>query len=788
MPNKHQLVVQLAERQAADIVSSAGRYMAFLTTAANNYKYTFKEQLLIHFQRPNATACAEIDTWNRLGRWVNKGTKGIALLVDNRDAKYRLRYVFDVSDTNSRAGYTVSVWRMEQQDQSAIVEDLSNTFGELEPDKSFAESLMRSARMVVEDNIADYLADLNRVKDGSFLEELDDLNTEVWLRETMTAGVGFMLLTRCGIDARDYYFPDDFRHLYDFNTPEVISVLGAGTSDVAEMVLREIESTVKALRREENNQIRTFANQNRERDNVRETTERSDEHGTDLSTGGRLSSAQPRSAREPEDREVWDASARLPAEASRRDLYWDASARNPQPAPGGDRPAGNRDGGESHEPDGTAGGRGRAPESLAADAVGAADEQHPAESRGGRAERPDLRLSDEPAEEPTEAAVDLQRSGHDFNAPSDIPYFHQSAEKQELLRISDALKGHRVTIAAYFADHEDSKERGNFIKGYFDSTYVEKILSNGQRVGYRAYDDVLTMWRGAYLSRETEVFMRWESVAASIYGMILMEQWLDPDERPLPSEGEQMALIEAAQTEKENAFVLPQAAIDYVLAGGSGVSQGKFRIYEQFQKGESAEDNVKFLKSEYGVGGHSDAIPGTGIWEDHDGKGITLKDGDQSVTLKWPKVEKRIRELIAADRYLNSAEQAAYPNYLHGQEVRRERSRIAGEFKEIVDGFRDYVRDMGAEDTLPDRWYLASCATAFSIGEKRTIARDANGDFVLPLMREAMQVIIDEGVSPFIDRAEAVMDELSGPLALGLEPTDAELNPPPPPESMPATV
>ncbi len=307
MPSKYQIVSELAARTAQEISSNAGRYMDFLTTAANNYKYTFKEQLLIHAQRPIATACAEIDTWNRLGRWVNKGTKGIALLVDNRDAKYKLRYVFDVTDTNSRAGYVVSVWRMEQRDQGAVVEDLSNTFGELEPDRSFAESLIRSARMVVEDNLADYLSDLNRVKEGSFLEELDNLNTEVWLRETMAAGVGFMLLTRCGIDARDYFFPDDFRNLYDFNTPEVISILGAGTSDVAEMVLREIESTVKALRREEKKQNRTFANPDRERDNVRETTERSDEHGTDLSTGGRLSAAQPRSAREPEDREVWDA-------------------------------------------------------------------------------------------------------------------------------------------------------------------------------------------------------------------------------------------------------------------------------------------------------------------------------------------------------------------------------------------------------------------------------------------------------------------------------------------------
>ena len=332
----------------------------------------------------------------------------------------------------------------------------------------------------------------------------------------------------------------------------------------------------------------------------------------------------------------------------------------------------------------------------------------------------------------------LQPSGHDFDARSEIPYYHYSDEKQELLRISDALENHRVTIAAYFADHEDSKERGNFIRSYFDNTFVEKILSNGQRAGYRAYDDVLTMWRGSYLSREMEVFMRWESVAASVHGMILMDRWLDPEERPLPTEAEQLSLIEEAQAEKETSFTLPQAAIDYVLAGGSGVSQGKFRIYEQFQKGESAEDNVRFLKNEYGIGGHSDAIPGTGIWEDHDGKGITLKEGENSVTLKWSKVEKRIRELIAADRYLNRAEQDAYPNYLHGQEVRSERSRIAKEFEVITEGYSDYARDAGKADVLPARWYLVSCGSAFQIGEKKMYARTAEGDFILPMMREAL--------------------------------------------------
>ena len=192
------------------------------------------------------------------------------------------------------------------------------------------------------------------------------------------------------------------------------------------------------------------------------------------------------------------------------------------------------------------------------------------------------------------------------------------------------------------------------------------VLSNDQLAGYHAYDDVLHLWRGEYPSREREVHMRWPSVSQTIHGMMLMQQWLDPDEQPLPTENEQLSLIQeeaAPYTE----FVLPQEAIDYVLRGGSGFSQGKLRIYTQFQKGESSAENIKFLKNEYGTGGHSDAIPSTGYWEDHDSKGIRITeryraDGEsesRSVLLSWQKVEKRIRELIALDRYLTEAEKAA---------------------------------------------------------------------------------------------------------------------------------
>ena len=787
MPSKYELMSQVAAEKALEITSGADRYLSFLETAAANYKYTFREQLLIYAQKPEATACAEISTWNRLGRWVNKGTKGIALLVETQD-RYRLRYVFDVSDTNSRQERPVNLWQLQPRYEDAVIEALENSFGPLDEKPGFVSSLTRITDTIVEDNFTDYAEMLRSVKAGSLLEELDDQNLAAWLKSTVKSGVAFMALTRCGYDARQYFDADDFHHLYDFNSYETISVLGGATSDMAEMALREIEVTVKALQREEKKQIRTFANVEQTRDNALELNERSDEHGTDLSTGGRLSAAQRDGAGEPPDWEIWNAAARFPAEAPRPDLHRDAAGRDAEQPSGGDRPDGQRDAGAADLPDGTDGGRDGAPESLGSDAVGPEDEQHSEPGGGDRADGADLPLTDveDPEvteEEPEQSGAVLEMCPFDYTLPSGIDYYYHDAEKQELLRTCERLNDHRPGIAAYFAVHADRKDRGNFVKWYFNNTFIEQILSNGQRVGYRAYDDVLHIWRGAYLTRENEVFLRWEAVADAIYGMMLMEAWLAPEERPLPTEGEQIALIEQAETEKDTAFTMPQAAIDYILVGGNGVSQGKFRIYEQFQKGESAEENVKFLRNEYGTGGRSDAIPGTGIWEDHDSKGITLRkslsgeDKDQAVILRWLKVEKRIRELIEADRYLNDAEKAAYPAYLRSQEVRAERRRIAEEFRQIIGDYKDYVKDAGKEDMLADRWYLASCASAFAVAEKKMFARTADGDFILPMMREAMETIISED-TPFTERCRKMLEDLSGPLALGLEPTYEELHPP----------
>ena len=771
MPSKYQIVSEMAAREAAQISSGARSYMDFLETAASNYKYSFREQLLIHNQKPDATACAEIGTWNKLGRWVNKGTKGIALLVDNQE-KYKVRYVFDVSDTNSFRGYEIYLWKLQPRFEDRVMVALEDRFGALDEHTGFSNDILTLVNAIVEDNLTDYAELLRTVKDGSLLEELDELNTDMWLRSTVKSSVAFIVLTRCGYDARQLFAEEDFSRVYDFSTLETVSVLGDASSDISEMVLREIEITVRALQREEKTQNHTFANSGRSRDNVRTITERSDEHGndTDISAGGRLSPTQRSPAGEPEGGQIWDAAARLPARPPKADLHRDAPSRQVKQPFGDDRPAGDGDDGNADRANGESGERDGASESIGSDALGPVNEQHSEPGGGDSSSRSDLQL------------IDIEAAIH-----SGIDYFHQDAEKQELLRTCDELKGHRVEIAAFFEAHESSKERGDFIRSFFDSTFVEQILETGQRVGHRAYANCMNLWRGAYLSREAESFMHWEGIAATINGMILMRQWLDPDERQLPSQAEQLSFLQDELDENETEFVMPQEAIDYVLTGGSGVHEGKYRILEQFEKGESSEDNIKFLKAEYGVGGHSDAIPGTGIWEDHDSKGITLKrilksdDKRDTLLLKWPRVEKRIRELIAADRYLNAAEKAEYPDYLHRREVRSERILIAKAFEEIIAEYRNSAKENGKEDVLDAKWYLSACASAFATGEKKIHVRTGEGDFILPIMREAIQAIAAEK-TPLTERCEVMLNELSGPLAMGLEPTEEELNPPPPPK------
>lgn len=648
MPSKYQIISELASQTARDITSKAERYTDFLVTAANNYKYSFKEQLLIHAQKPDATACAEIETWNRLGRWVNKGTRGIALLVD-RDTPYKLRHVFDYSDTNSRAGRVVTLWQMRPQYEEAVKESLQDSFGEVELTADFPHFLMEIAKNAVEDNFSDYLSNLQSVKGDSFLEELDDLNLEVWLKDTLRSSVAYMALVRAGYQPSLYFTRDDFSHIYDFNTVPVISVLGAATSDISEMVIREIAETVKGLEKEEKQSNRTFARDRSSEyhESRNNKTERSYEDGTDLYDAGRLPDPRPDRSGEPEDWEVWNAASDLPPRASGRNLHRDAVGRNTEQPLGGSGHPGQPDDGQADRADEDAQRRDRADEGRRPDEVGSADELDPELGGGSGPERPDLRVS-------------------------------------------------------------------------------------------------------------------------------------------LPSEEEQQELIAEAEAETTSAFVISQEDIDAVLTRGSGIHDGKYRIYEQYLKRDTHEANIAFLKNEYGIGGAYPAVPGKQLDENHDGKGIKISRGsimhpDAEVLLSWKKIEKRIGELIATDQYLSQAEKDHYPKYRAEEEARRGRSAISDEFRSIVYDYNDYVTQLGEEDKRLNLYYLSGCSGAFDIGDKKMYARTSDGDFILPMMREAMNTIIADNTH-LTERCEAMLTALNSDLARPLEPSYDELNSPPEPE------
>ena len=648
MPSKYRMIVELASQTARDITSNADRYTDFLVTAANNYKYTFKEQLLIHAQKPDATACAEIEIWNKFGRWVNKGTKGIALLVD-RDIPYKLRHVFDISDTNSLAGKVVTLWQMKPEYEFSVSESLQNSFGDVEEPKDFPYFLMDITGHAVEDNFSDYLSALSSVKGGSLLEELDDTNLEVWLKEMLKNSVAFMTLSRVGYDPRQYFTREDFSRVYDFNTIDVISVLGAATSDISEMILRDIGETVKELEKGEKQRIRTFADgRTSEYHNSRNNnTERSFENGTDLYTARGLSDSRSGNSGEPEGWEIWNAASDVSPRAQRRDLHRDAAERNAEQPSGRSGRTGEPNDGRADRADENPERRDRADESGRSDEVGWTDELDPSLGGGSSSEGSDLRIN-------------------------------------------------------------------------------------------------------------------------------------------LPTVEEQQEIIAEAEAEKTSAFTISQEDIDAVLTRGSGIHEGKYRIYEQYLKKESAASNVDFLKNEYGVGGAYPVVSGRNLDESHDAKGIKISRGkitepDSEILLKWNKVEKRIGELISADRYLSQAEKDYYPTYHAQVEARNKRWEISKEFSSIIRDYNDFVTQLGEEDKKLNQYYLSSCWNAFGVGEKKMHARVAEGDFILPMMREAMNTIIADNTH-LTERCEAMLESLNSDVAKPFEPTYDELNPPPEPK------
>ena len=675
MARKYDLISELYNRTCKTVVSNPQNWQAFLASACRNYKLRYDEQLLVYAQRPDATAVLEIEQWNKIfGRWVNRGARGIAVFADENRSRQRLTHYFDISDTHeSRYSRTVPIWDMRQEYEADVIETLESTFGEIENKSSLAEAIMGAARNAAEDNIPDYLQDLYYATEGSSFEEVEEDIVAFIYKNVVTNSVAYMMMSRLGVDTDGYFELDDFRDVTNFNTQETLNALGFATSDIAEMGLTEISKTITAL----NRQNRIIVGQDRnEYNKVENNDERSlDNERTDLHDGGRLQPSEPETstAAGSDVGQIRSDEERVSEGTSQSPLLQSPDEGRTDTALGGSGTESQQDGGNNPEADGTERGSDRTDESGGYDEMGSSDELPSQFGTGNRESGSDIRLEY------------YDRTHEDKS----LPFFGRDEVINEILRTTPHLSASLEEIKDYYERNPDNKDRTEYIKSIFNNDYTELTLEDGRTVGYKTFENVLHLWEGKYDSRTAQSYYDWAVIARHFEAMRLLGE-LSDSIKPLPSMDGQMTFIldGRAEEKKTSAFTFSQEIIDAVLANGSGFSEGKMRIYEQFEKSLSAKENADFLKNEYGCGGSYPVIIGAGIDESHDGKGITITKGigkeNPHITLSWSQVEKRIGELIRTDRYLNPKEKEHYPQWLESQEERRAKIEETKRNREIL--------------------------------------------------------------------------------------------------------
>ena len=731
MARKYDLISELYNRTCKTVVSNPQNWQAFLASACRNYKLRYDEQLLVYAQRPDATAVLEIEQWNKIfGRWVNRGARGIAVFADENRSRQRLTHYFDISDTHeSRYSRTVPIWDMRQEYEADVIETLESTFGEIENKSSLAEAIMGAARNAAEDNIPDYLQDLYYATEGSSFEEVEEDIVAFIYKNVVTNSVAYMMMSRLGVDTDGYFELDDFRDVTNFNTQETLNALGFATSDIAEMGLTEISKTITAL----NRQNRIIVGQDRnEYNKVENNDERSlDNERTDLHDGGRLQPSEPETstAAGSDAGQVRSDEERVSEGTSQSPLLQSPDEGRTDTALGGSGTESQQDGGNNPEPDGTERGSDRTDESGGYDEMGSSDELSSQFGTGNRESGSDIRLEY------------YDRTHEDKS----LPFFGRDEVINEILRTTPHLSASLEEIKDYYERNPDNKDRTEYIKSIFNNDYTELTLEDGRTVGYKTFENVLHLWEGKYDSRTAQSFYDWAVIARHFEAMRLLGE-LSDSIKPLPSMDGQMTFIldGRAEEKKTSAFTFSQEIIDAVLANGSGFSEGKMRIYEQFEKSLSAKENADFLKNEYGWGGSYPVIIGAGIDESHDGKGITITKGigkeKPHITLSWSQVEKRIGELIRTDRYLNPKEKEHYPQWLESQEERRAKIEETKRNREILSNAppeqevelaekepeeAEQLQDVKYEYHLGDKVYIgASEYEILSVDDERVMLYD----------------------------------------------------------------
>ena len=685
---------------------------------SRNYKYSFPDQLLIHAQRPDATACAGYDVWTqRMGRYVRRGAKGIAL-VDNSGDSPKLRYVFDVSDTGARKNSRpFEPWQVDSENTNVVVSALNQRFG-VEPRMSLAEQLEVVAAQLADEYWLDNSGDILGIVDGSFLEGYDEFTIGVKFRNAAVVSLTHSLLSRCGFEAENYLTPENFEDVFEWNTPEAVTALGTAVSSINQTVLREIERSIRSYERSQRHDRRNLQNSERSTD------------------------SEPEPARDGANRPVREDASEVSAGAP-------SGAVEPARADGNAVRAPERDrggGAEPHRPDaaetGSRSGRDGSVESRRPVEVDGSHEHLQSAGRRIGSERVNLQLN-------------LFDEAEDADAPSAFSCPQKVIDA--ILRVGENTSYLRERVVAEFEKQRSLDEIAAFLPAVYHGGVGVSV--DGERYAAWMSSDGIRIAQGnaARYARDAQIIL-WEAAAERISGLLNAGQFAGEwelersaaTERELlaqqivylyrdladgqessvfpsldgiksglfPDVTEHVAAILANREQCEtliaeyrgflaaykadrsvlrfhyhktdeilaslesqllprlqfhsDAEIIPspnqfitQDEIDALLRDGGSTSGGKWRIFRYFTEEHSTEDKADFLKREYGIGGRSHALsdaPGSN--ENHDAKGMELsKGGCENVSLTWRQVARRIDTLIASDRFMTALELAMYDTH-----------------------------------------------------------------------------------------------------------------------------
>ena len=585
MASKYERITDLYLQTVGEVATQEG-WPRFLTTACYNFRLSFDKQVLLYAQRPDATAVLPIEGrqgWNqRFGRWVNRGSKGIAILDSDSNGQARIQYYFDIADTHEgRYPRPVPIWAVHPEQEQAIIETLENSFGVLKNRDSLGDALLSAASNVMEDNFQDYLAQFIYYKEGSFLEPLDEDSLEAIFKPLLQNSIGYMLLVRCGIDPGAYFQWEDFSYISGFNTLQTINVLGTATSDISQMCLSEIARTVLSLQRQEN---RTFEEPaENEYAVVENQTERSMNHDTDhIHEAGGLSASQPSPAPGTTDSpwEVRIDAPQIPDAEPERDLHEPFDHGAAPQSPDGDRADSPEPDRADRQPDGAGRGRDGGAESLRPDEMGGANEQLPHSSGGADSAGTDLRIDG--IIPPPSFEEQISFLGGGYLAPEreveQQTFFSQPQLPQQV--IDEALcigfndRNSRLIICAYFMKDKPLEENAAFLQNSYGTNGAGLFIQDREyAIWYDA--DGIRIATGRTVQKRYTTLVTWEQAAKRIRELLDLGRYMPQSELDRVKDFERLELAKSLiyarrefSDEARDAGYLPLTTLTYSAKGG----------------------------------------------------------------------------------------------------------------------------------------------------------------------------------------------------------------------------